>query len=111
MSASQQVNFSSNQKSPIPLIAVLIVGALVLFVGFKTFVSVPAGHRGVATLFATPTASSYGSGNNGCPGDGRKAYAQAGKPSLWSRARAEGGHLNRRLSLWLMGFPEDWLET
>lgn len=30
----------------------------------------------------TPTATSYGSSNNGCPGDGREEYATKGKPSL-----------------------------
>lgn len=62
-----------------------------------------------SSCWPTPTASAYGSGNNGCPGDGRKRYAQKGKPSLWSRARAAGGHLNPLFSLWLMGFPKDWL--
>lgn len=33
-------------------------------------------------LWPTPTASRYGSTNNGCPGDGRGQYATRGKPSL-----------------------------
>lgn len=40
----------------------------------------------------TPTASEYGSSNNGCPGDGREVYATAGKASLYTEARREGGH-------------------
>lgn len=35
----------------------------------------------------TPSATSYGTSNNGCPGDGREVYAQAGKPSLETMAR------------------------
>ncbi len=62
MSSSQQVNFSSGQKSPIPLIVVIIVAAAILFVGFKTFVSVPAGHRGVATLFGSVQENSFSEG-------------------------------------------------
>lgn len=37
----------------------------------------------------TPTATPYGSSNNGCPGDGRETYATAGKPSLETMARPE----------------------
>jgi hypothetical protein len=42
----------------------------------------------------TPTAQSYGSSNNGCPHDGREAFATKGKPSLermanWPTPRAE----------------------
>jgi len=37
--------------------------------------------------YPTPAASSYGSSNNGCPGDGREEYATKGKPSLESMAR------------------------
>lgn len=36
----------------------------------------------------TPTANSYGSQNNGSPGDGRAEYATKGKPSLETMARA-----------------------
>lgn len=64
-----------------------------------------------SSCLPTPTASRYGSTNNGCPGDGREKYATGGKPSLWSLASRAGGHLNPRLSLWLMGFPEDWAES
>lgn len=35
----------------------------------------------------TPTATPYGSSNNGCPGDGRESYATAGKESLETMAR------------------------
>lgn len=38
-------------------------------------------------MLPTPTAVSYGSSNNGCPGDGRKEYATRGKPSLQTMAR------------------------
>lgn len=38
-------------------------------------------------LYPTPTASSYGSSNNGDPGDGRGEYATKGKPSLDTMAR------------------------
>ena len=37
-------------------------------------------------LLPTPTASRYGTGNNGCPGDGRKEYATKGRLSLHSMA-------------------------
>lgn len=42
----------------------------------------------------TPTATPYGSSNNGCPGDGREEYATKGKPSLerlamWPTATAQ----------------------
>lgn len=48
----------------------------------------------------TPTASEYGSSNNGCPGDGRETYATAGK----------GGILNPAWVEALMGFPEGWTD-
>jgi len=35
----------------------------------------------------TPTAETYGTANNGCPGDGREAYATKGRPSLEGMAR------------------------
>ena len=38
-------------------------------------------------LLPTPSASSYGTSNNGCPGDGRKEYRTKGKPSLETMAR------------------------
>jgi hypothetical protein len=37
----------------------------------------------------TPTASAYGSSNNGCPGDGREEYATKGRASLETMARSE----------------------
>jgi hypothetical protein len=39
------------------------------------------------SLWPTPSATSYGSSNNGCPGDGREEYATKGKPSLETMAR------------------------
>lgn len=62
-----------------------------------------------SSLLPTPTASRYGSSNNGCPGDGRETYRLKGKPSLWSMAKAAGGRLNPSFPLWMMGFPEGWL--
>lgn len=38
-------------------------------------------------LLPTPTASNYGSSNNGCPGDGRQEYATKGTLSLRGMAR------------------------
>jgi len=38
-------------------------------------------------LLPTPSATSYGSTNNGCPKDGRKQYATKGTPSLETMAR------------------------
>lgn len=35
----------------------------------------------------TPTAETYGTANNWCPGDGREAYATKGRPSLEGMAR------------------------
>lgn len=35
----------------------------------------------------TPTASEYGSSNNGCPGDGRTEYATKGRPNLQTMAK------------------------
>ena len=55
----------------------------------------------------TLTASAYGSTNNGCPGDGRKAYATAGKPSLHSLAHRAGGVLNPNYAERVMGFDPD----
>lgn len=34
-----------------------------------------------SSFLPTPTAASYGSSQNGCPGDGRKEFKQKGKPS------------------------------
>ncbi len=42
------------------------------------------GRRG---LFPTPTAASYGTGQNGCPHDGREKFAGAGAPSLSTIAK------------------------
>lgn len=65
-----------------------------------------------SSCWPTPTASSYGSTNNGCPGDGREVYATGGKLSLWSMASREGGgrKLNPDFLCWLMGFPAEWVK-
>lgn len=39
------------------------------------------------SFLPTPTAQEYGTGQNGCPGDGRESYKQKGKPSLSTMAR------------------------
>jgi hypothetical protein len=46
----------------------------------------PTSESDGSSLLPTPSASRYGSGNNGDPGDGRGEYAQKGKPSLWTMA-------------------------
>lgn len=62
----------------------------------------------------TPTASYYGSSNNGDPGDHREEYALRGKPSIWTMARAgalpfhPSGPLDPDWVEWAMGFPEGW---
>lgn len=61
-------------------------------------------------MWPTPTASDYGSSNNGDPGDGRGAFATAGKASLSTMARRSGGHLNPRWVEALMGFPDGWTD-
>lgn len=40
-----------------------------------------------SALLPTSTASEYGSGGSGCPGDGRAEYAHKGSPSLATMAR------------------------
>jgi len=64
--------------------------------------------RKVPERWPTPTASRYGSTNNGCPHDGREAYATRGTPSLWQTARDEGGDLNPEWVEQLMGFERGW---
>tara|TARA_R110000868_G_scaffold80912_1_gene229427 strand:+ start:756 stop:977 length:222 start_codon:yes stop_codon:yes gene_type:complete len=59
-------------------------------------------------MYPTPTASRYGSGQNGCPHDGREAFAGKGAPSLDSLARTWGGTLNPAWVEALMGFPVGW---
>jgi hypothetical protein len=74
---------------------------------------------GGSSLWPTPTASRYGSGQNGCPGDGRERYAGAGKASLETMARTgrwplgvtEPGYLDPAWVIQLMGFPEGWLDA
>jgi hypothetical protein len=58
----------------------------------------------------TPSATPYGSGQNGCPHDGRAEYAGKGKPSLWTLARRAGGPLSPLFVEAMMGFPEGWTE-
>lgn len=62
-----------------------------------------------AKLYPTPTASRYGSTNNGNPGDEREKYATAGTPSLDTIATREwGGALNPTWVEALMGAPAGW---
>ena len=61
-------------------------------------------------MWPTPTASEYGTSNNGCPGDGREEYATKGKPSLSTHARREGGILNPDWVETLMGLPVGWTD-
>lgn len=73
------------------------------------------GHTGTTLLdavreYPTPTASSYGTSNNGCPGDGREEYAMKGKPSLTTMANRMGGYLNPEWVETLMGFPIGWTD-
>jgi hypothetical protein len=62
----------------------------------------------------TPTASSYGSSNNGNPRDHRSEYATKGKPSLWTMATKgllpghPAGALSPIYVEWMMGFPKGW---
>lgn len=60
----------------------------------------PGSYRGdladYVSMWPTPSATPYGSSNNGRPGDGREAYATAGKPSLeraakWPTPRGKKG--------------------
>jgi hypothetical protein len=59
-------------------------------------------------LYPTPTAASYGSSNNGNPGDSRTEYATKGKPSRETMAKAQGALLNASWVEALMGFPVGW---
>jgi len=67
-------------------------------------------------LLPTPTAQAYGSGQNGNPGDSRKKYRGAGKPSLNTLARTghlpfhPPGRLRPRWLLWSMSLPLSWLD-
>ncbi len=70
---------------------------------------------GLATAvreWPTPTASSYGSSNNGSPGDGRDEFATKGKPSLAVLVRdGEGGTLSPLWVETLQGLPSNWTST
>ncbi len=46
-----------------------------------------ASSRAGSDLYPTPSATSYGTSNNGCPHDGREAYATRGKMGLEQMAR------------------------
>jgi len=56
------------------------------------------------SAWPTPTASRYGTRNNGCPGDGRDEYATKGSPSLETMCNP----LNPDWVEALMGFPIGW---
>ena len=64
-------------------------------------------------MLPTPTASAYGSSNNGFNSQGER-FKQRGKPSLWTMA-ARGllgstpGKLSVEFLRWMMGFPINWL--
>jgi hypothetical protein len=61
------------------------------------------------TLWPTPSATPYGSTNNGHPRDGRREeYATKGTPSLETIANDEGGLLNPDWTDALMGLPVGW---
>jgi hypothetical protein len=99
----------------------------------------PTSVKECLSLLPTPSASRYGTSNNGNPGDGRDQYALKGKQSLWSMARngllpiptvkgnyakatpgdskggdglatVVGGPLNPQFLEHLMGFPIGWTE-
>lgn len=61
--------------------------------------------------YPTPTATSYGSSNNGSPHDGREEYATKGSPSLqrwaqdWPTASATDAKGSRRHGYMLKGNP------
>ena len=67
-------------------------------------------------LLPTPTAESYGTSQNGNPGDGRTEYRGRGKPSLWTMAKTgllpDGmtGNLHPRLVEWMQGFSPGWTD-
>ena len=69
----------------------------------------PISESDSSSLLPTPTASSYGSRNNGNPGDGREEYATKAAPSLETMARAgdfgDPGDLNPRFVEWMMDVP------
>lgn len=71
----------------------------------------PSDKRGRTLLEAmqawpTPTATSYGTSNNGHPGDARERFETAGK----TIARWEGGRINPDWVEALMGFPIGWTD-
>ena len=66
-------------------------------------------------VLPTPTASTYGSSQNGTRADG-STFNQAGKPSLRTMAVRRGlgstrGKLSAEFVRWMMGFPTGWLDS
>jgi hypothetical protein len=61
-------------------------------------------------LDPTLTASSYGTRNNGNPGDERTEYRTKGSPSLETMALERGGWLNPTWCDAFMGFPIGWTD-
>jgi hypothetical protein len=61
-------------------------------------------------LWPTPSASRYGTSNNGCPGDGRDEYATKGTESLETMANRQGGALNPDWVEALLGLPVGWTD-
>lgn len=63
-------------------------------------------------ILPTPTASQYGSSQNGKRADG-STFKQAGKPGLQKMARlgllGDPGKLSVQFVRWMMGFPAGWL--
>ncbi|APU88996.1 conserved hypothetical protein [Virus Rctr197k] len=60
-------------------------------------------------LHPTPSASPYGSGQNGINGKGGEfERPSAGTPSLWSMARSMDGVLDPLWLEWTMGLPPGW---
>ena len=57
----------------------------------------------------TPTASHYGTTNNGRRGDG-SIYKTAGTPSLHTMARRAGGRLSPAFTEAMMGWPVGWTD-
>ena len=59
-----------------------------------------------SSLLPTPTASRYGSSNNGCPHDHRTEYRLKRNPSMWQLV---GGRPDPSFVERMMGFPAGWL--
>lgn len=62
-------------------------------------------------LHPTPSATRYGSGQNGINGQGGAFERPSAKtPSLWTMAQSMGGQLDPLWLEWAMGFPPRWTE-